>query len=248
VGRPGRRPAWVVLAVLLLAACSLGQPPPKAGAPATAARGTARGQAPPTSAAPASLPTSPPPFLASVSAVGPGQLPWSWRPGCPVEPDQLRLVRASYWGFDGQPHQGALVVNASVVQAVVSVLARLYAERFPIRRMEPVDDFGGSDAASMAADNTSGFNCRLAVTAGPPQWSAHAYGEAIDVNPVENPYVEAGQVQPPAGATWLDRQDVRPGMAVPGGALVEAFAAVGWQWGGRWASSPDYQHFSSTGG
>jgi hypothetical protein len=100
----------------------------------------------------------------------------------------------------------------------------------------------------MAADNTSGFNCRFAVSPGPPQWSVHAFGEAIDVNPVENPYLEGGAVQPPAGAAYLTRSLVRPGMAMPGGQLVEAFAAVGWAWGGRWSAAPDYQHFSLTGG
>jgi hypothetical protein len=100
----------------------------------------------------------------------------------------------------------------------------------------------------MAADNTSAFNCRYAVAAGPKRWSVHAYGEAIDVNPVENPYLEGSRVLPPAGRRYLDRADVRPGMAAAGGTLVAAFAAAGWQWGGRWTTSPDWQHFSATGG
>jgi hypothetical protein len=100
----------------------------------------------------------------------------------------------------------------------------------------------------MAADNTSAFNCRYAVAPGPKQWSVHAYGEAVDVNPVENPYLEGGKVRPSAGKPYLARSRVRPGMAVAGGKLVQAFALVGWQWGGRWTGSPDYQHFSSTGG
>ena len=108
--------------------------------------------------------------------------------------------------------------------------------------------FGGRDPDSMDADNTSGFNCRLAVADGPPEWSVHAYGHAIDVNPVENPYLEGGQVQPSVGDAYQDRSDVRPGMAVAGGVLVDTFAAAGWQWGGRWDTNPDYQHFSSTGG
>lgn len=141
-----------------------------------------------------------------------------------------------------------MIINAAVVVAVRTVFTRLYQARFPIRRMEPVDAFHGSDPASMAADNTSGFNCRRAVAPGPPQWSAHAYGEAIDVNPIENPYFEGGVVQPPAGARFMDRSNVRPGMAVYGGTLVDAFLSVGWYWGGRWTASPDYQHFSSTGG
>jgi hypothetical protein len=154
----------------------------------------------------------------------------------------------SYFGFDGQPHVGTMVVAAAVTSAVLTVFGTLYSERFPIREMEPEDAFGGSDPSSMAADNTSGFNCRYAVAPGAPQWSVHAYGEAIDVNPVENPYFEGGVWQPSAGAAYANRSDVRPGMAVAGGELVEAFASVGWQWGGRWSSSPDYQHFSATGG
>jgi hypothetical protein len=114
--------------------------------------------------------------------------------------------------------------------------------------MEPVDAFRGSDDASMAADNTSGFNCRRAVAAGPPRWSAHAYGDAIDVNPVENPYLEGGAVRPPAGRRYLDRGVAGAGSATAGGVLVEAFAAAGWRWGGRWSASPDYQHFSASGG
>ena len=107
--------------------------------------------------------------------------------------------------------------------------------------------YGGDDSTAAAADDTSGFNCRYAVAPGVPQWSVHAYGEAIDVNDVENPYVEGRTVIPPAGVAYLDRADVRPAMAVPGSTLVKAFAAAGWYWGGRWAGSPDYQHFSLTG-
>jgi len=127
------------------------------------------------------------------------------------------------------------------------VFRTLFDERFPIKEMVPVEAYGGSDNAAAAGDDSSGFNCRYAVAPGPPQWSAHAYGEAIDVNDVQNPYFEGGVVIPPAGAAYENRTDVRPGMAVPGGLLVEAFASVGWQWGGRWTGTPDYQHFSASG-
>jgi hypothetical protein len=100
----------------------------------------------------------------------------------------------------------------------------------------------------MAADNTSAFNCRYAVAPGPKHWSVHAYGEAIDVNTVENPYLEGGRVLPPAGRAFTNRSHYRRGMAVAGGVLVRAFASVGWLWGGRWSASPDWQHFSKTGG
>jgi hypothetical protein len=114
--------------------------------------------------------------------------------------------------------------------------------------MEPIDVFHGSDEASLAADNTAAFNCRYAVAPGPHRWSAHAYGTAIDVDPIENPYLLGGRVHPRAGRRYLARARVRPGMAVPGGSLVAAFASVGWSWGGRWTGSPDYQHFSASGG
>ena len=190
---------------------------------------------------------SPPRFAASVSPVMQAGLRYSYRSGCPVPPSQLRLVRMRYWGFDGSAHMGSIVVNAAVTRDVVAVFARLYGQRFPIRRMEPIDVFHGSDDRSMAADNTSGFNCRYAVAPGPKRWSVHAYGEAIDVNPVENPYLEGGVVRPSAGKRYLVRSNIRPGMAEPDGQLVQAFRAVGWGWGGRWAPSPDYQHFSATG-
>ncbi len=174
-------------------------------------------------------------------------LPSSWRPGCPVPPDQLRALRLEYWGFDGQSHTGTLVVHGSVAAAVTKVFVTLHRERFPIRSMQPVDAYGGDDERSLEADNTSGFNCRRAVASGPPRWSAHAYGKAIDVNPVENPYVEGGRVHPANGADYLERTPYRPGMAVADGPLVAAFATEAWQWGGRWSSTPDYQHFSTTG-
>jgi hypothetical protein len=189
-----------------------------------------------------------PPFTSSVTSVTAAQLGKTWRPGCPVGPSQLRLLHLRYVGFDGRSRVGTMVVNATVVTSVVRVFATLYAKRFPLHSMIPESNFQGKDPASMAADNTSGFNCRYAVTTGPKQWSVHAYGEAIDVNPVQNPYVFNGVAQPVAGKAYVDRGDVRPGMAEVGGVLNDAFASVGWFWGGRWTASPDYQHFSSTGG
>jgi hypothetical protein len=136
-------------------------------------------------------------------------------------------------------------VNKDAVPDVKRIFATLYAGRFPIRRMRPVDAYGASDDRSMAADNTSAFNCRYAVAPGPARWSAHAYGRASDVNPVEYPDMERGRVLPRAGSAFLDRAHVRRGMAVAGGLVVRSFAASGWQWGGRWTGSPDYQHFQA---
>jgi len=195
-------------------------------------------------AAPAAA-APPPEFVGTIHPVTGRDLPRSWRPGCPVGPAQLRLVRLGYWGFDRKPHVGELVVRDRVAGQVVRVFRRLYAARFPIRRMRKVDAYRGSDDASMAADNTSAFNCRF--VSGTRGWSQHAYGEAIDVNPVENPYLQGTRVRPPAGVRYLDRAKLRPGMAVRGGLLVRAFETAGWKWGGRWTGSRDYQHFSTTG-
>ena len=186
-----------------------------------------------------------PRFSASISPVRWAELRYSYRAGCPVGPSQLRTVHMTYWGFDGRAHEGRLVVARRVAPDVVAVFRRLYAARFPIRRMLPVSAYRGSDDASMAADNTSAFNCRF--VGGTTRWSMHAYGEAIDLNPVENPYVQGARVSPPTGRRYLDRTTRRPGMVIEGDAVVRAFAAAGWKWGGRWTGSKDYQHFSTTG-
>jgi hypothetical protein len=257
----GRASRVLVTAALvcLVAACSNAKPRPAASevrATTTVATAvTTSPTVPPptqpttstTQAAPATTAAGAGPFVGEVSAVTAADVPYSYRAGCPVGPDQLRSVHLSYWGFDNQAHVGTMVVNAAVTQDVLKIFGVLYRERFPIHQMQPIDVYHASDPASMDADNTSGFNCRNAVTSGPPQWSVHAYGEAIDVNTVENPYVLNGTVQPSAGSAYVDRSVYRPGMAVPGGQLVQAFASAGWLWGGRW-SSPDYQHFSKTGG
>jgi hypothetical protein len=171
----------------------------------------------------------------------------SWRQGCPVPLEALRYLRIGYWGFDGAVHVGELVVNADAVDAMAGAFGRLFDAGFPIRRMQLVDDYGGDDNTSIEADNTSAFNCRAAT--GSSNWSQHSYGLAIDVNPIENPYVYGdGTTSHAASEPYLDRSVGLPGMAVEGGVLVSAFDAVGWGWGGRWASPVDYQHFSASGG
>lgn len=173
--------------------------------------------------------------------------PSVWRPGCPVPLSALRHVSLPFVGFDGRARRGALVVNRSAARDVVAAFRDLYAARFPIRRMRPVQAYGGSDFASIEADNTSSFNCRPAT--GSTHWSQHAYGLAIDIDPIENPYVSGGRTSHPASVPYLDRSRVRPGMAVEGRSLVRAFDARGWGWGGRWSGSVrDYQHFSPSGG
>jgi len=172
----------------------------------------------------------------------------SWHPGCPVALEDLRLLRIGYWGFDGRPRVGRMIVAATAVTPVRRAFAELFRARFPIRRMRLVDDYGASDYASIEADNTSAFNCRLAT--GSSRFSEHAFGRAVDVNPIENPYVyPSGATVHAASRPYLDRSRHRTGMAYHGGVLVRAFASAGWGWGGDWRppSATDYQHFSATG-
>ncbi|GAA3550749.1 hypothetical protein GCM10022197_02020 [Microlunatus spumicola] len=164
---------------------------------------------------------------------------------CPVGLADLRLLHLTYVGYDGRSHNGQLVVHEDHARDLVKVFAELYRERFPIRRMQLVDDYGGDDDRSMAANNTSAYNCR--TVAGQTSFSRHAYGAAVDLNPVENPYVTSDDVAPEAGRTFVEL-DRSPGADAPEGAIVaddvvvRAFARVGWSWGGAWAD-PDFQHF-----
>jgi poly-gamma-glutamate synthesis protein (capsule biosynthesis protein) len=169
----------------------------------------------------------------------------SWHRGCPVGFADLRLLTLTHWGFDGGVHRGRLVVNRDAAAGMLRTMRALFRLHFPIRQMRLVDAYGADDHRSMAADNTSAFNCRL--VAGSDEWSEHAYGRAIDVNPIENPYVTgSGYVSPPAGSPYADRSRRAAGL-IHRGPVVSAFAASGWEWGGGWLGTKDYQHFSASG-
>ena len=171
---------------------------------------------------------------------------YSWRRGCPVGPVELRLLRADHWGFDGRVHRGELIVHRVHARRILGVLKKLFQARYRIQRLRLVDAYRADDDRSMAANNTSGFNCRR--VSGSTSWSEHAFGRAIDLNPLRNPYVtRGGRVSPPAGRPYADRSRRAAGMIHAGDAVVRAFAAAGWRWGGSWSGSRDYQHFSSTG-
>jgi len=195
---------------------------------------------------PAFSATSLPEFRSSVRTIDAAladRMTYSWRRGCPVPRRDLRYLRVTFVRFDGTARQGELVVHENHARPVVGVFRALYQARFPIRRMRLVDDYQGSDDASMAANNTSAFNCRR--TAGGTSWSEHSYGQAIDINPVQNPYVYGDVVEPPAGEAYVDRSPLRKGMVTR--TVRAAFADIGWSWGGSWSTRKDYQHFSSTG-
>jgi len=251
----------------LVAACALGTTALLTACGAAAADRSNGGPvgSPSESAPPETMPSHPSPspsssplparFRGAVSAL-PADLEakmrgTTWHPGCPVAIGRLRLLTLRYWGFDRRVREGRMVVNASVAGGVVSVFRQLFDARFPIDQMhlavkyrpnhyDPNDD----------RDYTAGFNCRPVVTArgAGTTWSQHAYGLAIDINPIENPYVTAdGYVRNNNARPFRDRSLHEPGMIHPEDTVVQAFASIGWQWGGYWSGDKDYMHFSLTG-
>jgi len=205
----------------------------------------------------------------------------SWREGCPVPVSDLDYLVLVYWGFDNRPHTGELVLHKKLAAAALRAFADLYAQRFPIRSMELIEKFDASDERSMAANNTSAFNCRD-VTGRPGGFSHHSYGSAIDINPVQNPYLVLKDdvlkrlgwngtedradfleklgyppngavakfcaedpanclVLPPNSLPFLSRARPAPGLLLPGPAL-RAFTSRGFDWGGSWRTTVDYQH------
>lgn len=185
-------------------------------------------------------------FTAKVTPIVRAQVRYSWHPGCPVAPSDLRMITMTYRGFDHQVHTGRLVVNAAVTGKMIVVFRKLFELRYPIRRMVPVDVYHGSDFASIQHDNTSSFNCRDAT--GSSTWSEHAYGLAVDLDPCENPYVYANGYEAHQHCRkFVDRSLRDPGIVHAGDPVVLAFASVGWGWGGVWSGDRDYQHFSANG-
>jgi poly-gamma-glutamate synthesis protein (capsule biosynthesis protein) len=167
---------------------------------------------------------------------------WHDDPRCPPF-DDLELVHLVHLDFDGVERAGELVVARGLGAALIEVFGRLHAAGFPIARMERVEAHGGDDDRSMAANNCSAFNFR--TIAGTTVLSKHALGRAVDINPVQNPYLVGGSISPPAAVAYLDRGDLRPGMIVRPGPVVEAFDAIGWEWGGDWTGKKDYHHFAA---
>jgi hypothetical protein len=175
-----------------------------------------------------------------------------WHRGCPVTFSQLRVLSVSHWASDGRVYTGQLIVNASAAQPLATVFKRLYALRFPIRHMQLNDAYGPKRWRPADGDVTDAFECRQAVPSpcsggkGTGSWSEHAYGLAVDLNPIENPYVGCGQTRQRASRPYLNRSRLRPGMVTP--TAVQAFRTIGWGWGGAWSgSTKDYMHFSASG-
>lgn len=164
----------------------------------------------------------------------------SWHPECPVALDELREIRLTHRGFDDRLHFGELIAHHDAVDDLRAVFTAIYDHDFPLQSVIPAHRFDGDDDAIMAANNSHAFNCRR-ITGG-SSWSEHSRGATIDLNPVQNPYERGTTVLPPAGRTYLDRSDRRPGMLLEGDPVIEAVDRIGWVWGGRWSSPVDSMH------
>jgi len=172
----------------------------------------------------------------------------SWYENCPVSLDNLALITTSYWTKSGFPGTGEIIVHRDQAEKVVQIFKDLFEMKFPIERMERIVKYNGEDPKSMAANNTSAFRCSpLERTKFNERgtWSEHASGDAIDINPLYNPYVKGSVIQPPEGEPYVDRDQSHPYMVTP--SVVSAFARQGWKWGGNWKSAKDWQHFSVGG-
>jgi hypothetical protein len=166
----------------------------------------------------------------------------TWRPGCPAPLEDLRQVTVKYWNFEKKPVSGTLIVHKDIAHEVDAIFRDLYRSGFQIERISPVEEFKGDDDASMAANNTSAFNCRD-VTGKPGTFSNHSWGRAIDINPLTNPYVKGDKISPPEGRKYLDRTQDLPGLIRSNSFIVKRFREAGWTWGGNWSDPKDYQHF-----
>lgn len=173
----------------------------------------------------------------------------SWNDYCPVGLDDLVLVRVRYRTYTGLSAMGKLIVNKNVAPSLIAVFKELYAMGFPIKQIHPITRFDADDPTSMRNNNTSVFRCSHREKASKDKrgtWSEHAKGEAIDINPLVNPFVMgSGKVVPVEGEEYANRNLKVEGMVSP--EVVAIFKKHGWKWGGNWKSSKDYQHFSIGG-
>lgn len=172
----------------------------------------------------------------------------SWREGCPVSLNDLRYLRLTHINFSGKEMMGEIIVHKEVSAEVAEIFATLYDVGYPIKKMRLVSDYKGSDWQSIESDNTSAFNCRAAT--GSKKWSKHSYGKAIDINPIENPYISRkGYISHKASETYKKRLHQKSSYAdkavlLKNDKAVQIFKKYGWKWGGDWSGVKDYQHFS----
>lgn len=163
--------------------------------------------------------------------------------------EELRYVHIWHFDFDGNPAEGELICNEYIAQDLVEIFHQLYCNEYRLEKVLLIDEYDGDDIASMEDNNTSCFNYR--VVAGSSSLSKHAYGLAIDINPLYNPYVTYGNdgtmnVSPVSGESYADRAINFPYKIDEDDLCYKLFKQHGFTWGGSWNHSKDYQHFQKT--
>ena len=166
----------------------------------------------------------------------------TWRPDAPVPLEELRLLKVSHVGFDGSFQMGEMIVHEGIVRLTAEIFECLYNARFPIEKMRLLHHYDGDDEASMSDNNSSAFNARP-LTGQMTGWSKHSYGIAIDINPLQNPYVMRDGCLPPEGHAFMDRTVEHPGLIHSETMCHQAFIDRGFEWGGDWTHVRDYHHF-----
>ncbi len=165
----------------------------------------------------------------------------SYPDDCTVPYDDLRYLRVLHVGFDGEVHDGELVVNVQIAEDILHIMKALYEEKYPIEKMVLIDDYDANDEASMTDNNSSAFCYR--VVKGTGTLSNHALGLAIDINPLYNPYVNGDRVEPEAARIHTDRSQDNPYYIHRDDLCYKLFTQYGFTWGGDWNGYKDYQHF-----
>ena len=172
----------------------------------------------------------------------------SWREGCPVSLNNLRYIQVNHWNFNGEVTVGEVIVHKDIAEELVYIFEELYNIHYPINQMHLVSDYEGDDWESIEADNTSAFNCRP-ITGKKKKWSRHAYGKAIDINPIENPYIsKTGHISHKASLKYKKRVHkvdsyADKALLLKNDKATKIFKKYGWKWGGDWHTIKDYQHF-----
>ncbi len=156
--------------------------------------------------------------------------------------DDLKYLKVKYYGYDDLDHVGEIIVYKDLAEETINIFKELYENKFPIEKMVLPDYYDGKDEFSMRDNNTSGFNDRPISDI---KRSYHQLGLAIDINPLYNPFIifKTNHLEPANSREYLDRSKKLKGMIDDSSVCVKIFKKYGWQWGGDWTYSKDYQHF-----
>lgn len=164
---------------------------------------------------------------------------------CPLSPQDLTHVQVPYWGLDHQSHTGVLVVNKNIKTQLQEIFQEIYKAKFPIAKIKPLEDYNNNEEKAMEDNDTFSYHCKK-MTSNANRFSKHAYGLAIDINPLENPYVSKTLTLPTTAKNYVNRNQNIPGMITPESSVYKIFIENNWKWGGNWKAFKDYHHFETT--